>query len=297
MLTENFDHIIESYRFRTFSNINEVRETYNIKEKMGPLSENVSVEGFLVCETLDGILLSLVSFSREFFPYQDAISIHVYIPSKQERYLSTISLLKSFVLLAKITSFSKLISRHAPENIETLFMLLSLQFRVSELSSLSRRHALVEKQFDKNLLEKLDFNSLFGIRKFYSNFSFENSELRRQKEKLSLAKEDINILKNWLGINKDSGFYGLKNIDILLQKQENIRFTRLEDRIAKIYLFQNTEINGGLILCANQFCSRRKFLKLYNILKEDKAITVYYTTASNDFINSIFFSLDIQMLV
>jgi len=256
---------------------------------MGPVSENVSAEGFLVCETLDSILLSLVSFSREFFPYQDAISIHVYIPSKHEKYLSTKSLLKSFVLLAKFTSISKLISRHTPENIEALFMLLSLQFRVTEFSILSRRHALVEKQFDKKLLEKIDFNSLFRIKSFFSDFSLKSPDFSRQNKQSSLSKEEINILRNWLGISKNSQFYELREIEILLLKQEQIRFNKLLDRTGIIYLLQNSQKKGGLILCDGQSYSRTKFLKLYKILKEDKAMTVYYTSTYNDFINSIFF--------
>ena len=289
MKTDNFYYRSGQSRFRIFSNIDEVSTTYRIKEKMGPVSDSANADGFLVSETLDGLLLSVVSFCREFFPYDDAISFHVFIPAKQEKYRGTTALLKSFFLLGKVTGVFKLISRHAPENIETLLMLLDIGFKVSELAYHSKRHVLVERLFDKKFFESFDFSSRINIQDIYSNSRVLNPVRNRQKRQSTLTDSDTRILNKWLGISKNMGFFALKEIDTLLQKQEHLRCTELADGKEIIVFAQNIEISGGLILCSNQSNSRRQFFLLYQMLNEDNAITVYYTSAYNDFINSVLF--------
>ncbi len=289
MLTDNSYYISGQSRFRIFSNFDKISKSYHIKEKIEFISVTTNADGFLVSETLDGVLLSVVAFCREFFPYEEAVSFHSFIPSKQERYLGTIGLLKSYFLICKVTGMFKLISRHTPDNNKTLFMLLDMGFKVSELSCHSKRHVLVEKKFDKGIVERFNFNSDIVIRDIFNTSSLFKLVRRQHRKQAILVDADIRLLNNWLGISKNMGFGELSKIEVLLQKQKHIQSIKLEIGIEVIFLVQNIETSNGLILCLEQFNSRRKFLKLYNVLKEDYAITTYYTPAYNDYINSALF--------
>ena len=183
----------------------------------------------------------------------------------------------------------KLISRHEPKDIKTLFVLLDTGFKVSELSYISKRHVLVEREFDKELVERFNFNSNIIIRDIFNNSPMFNPVRRQHRRQTILADADIRLLNNWLGISKNTVFGGLREIEVLLQKQEHIRSVKLEIGIEIIFLVQNIERSSGLILCVDKFNSRRQFLKLYKILNEENAITTYYTSAYNDFINLVFF--------
>ena len=165
MLTDNSYYTSGELRFRVFSNLDKIPTTDHIKERVESITDAPNADGFLISETLDGVLLTVVAFSNEFFPYKDAISFHSLIPSKQGSIsLGATAILKSLFLICKITGMFKLISRHEPKDIETLFILLDIGFKVSELSYHSKRYVLIERKFDKELLIRFNLNSNIIVR-------------------------------------------------------------------------------------------------------------------------------------
>ena len=244
----------------------------------------------MIGETLDGVLLTVVAFSNEFFPYKDAISFHSLTPSRQGSIsLGATAILKSLFLICQITGMLKLISRHESKDIETLFILLNIGFKISELSNHSKRYVLIERKFNKNLLENFNLYSNIIIQDIYANSSLFNPVGRRNGRQTILTDTDIMLLANWLDISSDMVFTELKEIEQLLQKQKYIRSIKLEFGIEVIFLVQNIEINNGLILCPGNPNSRKTFLKLYKVLKEGNLIKTYYTSTYNDFIKAALF--------
>ena len=183
----------------------------------------------------------------------------------------------------------KLIFRHEPKDIETLFILLDIGFKVSELSYHSKRHVLVGRKFNKELLIRFNFNSNVIIRDIYTNSSIFKSVRRKNGRQTILADADIRLLANWLDISENVLFVELKETELLLQKQKYIRSIKLGFGIEVIFLVQNIETTSGLILCLGKSNSRKNLLKLYKVLKEGNAIRIYYTSTYNDFINSALF--------
>jgi hypothetical protein len=290
VLTDNSYYTSGQLRFRFFSNLDKIPTTCHIKEKVESITDAPDADGFLISETLDGVLLTVVAFSSEFFPYKDAISFHSLIPWKQGSiYLGTTAILKSLFLICKITGMFKLISRHEQKNIETLFILLDIGFKVSELSYHSKGYVLIERKFDKKLLTRFNLSSKIIIQNIYANSSIFKSVHRKNGRQPILADDDIRLLANWLDISKNMVFVELKKTELLLQKQKYIRSIKLGFGTEVIFLVQNIETTGGLILCLGKSNSRKNFLKLYKVLKEGNAIKTYYTSTYNDFINSALF--------
>ncbi len=290
MLTDNSYYNSGEIRFRAFSNLDKIPTTDHIKERIESITDAPNADGFLISETLDGILLTVVAFSYEFFPYKDAISFHSLIPSKQDSIsLGATAILKSLFLICKITGTHKLISRHESKNIETLFILLNIGFKISELSNHSKRYVLIERKFNKDLLENFNLNSNFIIQDIYANSSLFKPVRRRNGRQTILPDNDIMLLANWLDISSDMIFFELKETEQLLQQQKYIRSIKLEFGAEVIFLAQNIETSSGLILCPGKSNSRKNFLKLYKVLKEGSAIQTYYTSTYNDYINSVLF--------
>jgi len=290
VLTDNSYYTSGELRFRVFSNLDKIPTTDHIKERVESITDAPNADGFLISETLDGVLLTVVAFSNEFFPYKDAISFHSLIPSKQcSISLGPTAIMKSLLLICKITGMLKLISRHEPKDIKTLFILLDIGFKVSELSNHLKRYVLIERKFDKGLLINFNLYSNIIIQDIYTNSSIFKSVRRKNGRQAILADADIMLLANWLDISSDMVFVELKKTELLLQKQKYIRSIKLEFGIEVIFLVQNIETTSGLILCPGKSNSRKNFLKLYKVLKEGSAIKTYYTSTYNDFINSALF--------
>tara|TARA_Y100001960_G_scaffold308761_1_gene366465 strand:+ start:203 stop:1156 length:954 start_codon:yes stop_codon:yes gene_type:complete len=290
VLTDNSYYTSGELRFRFFSNLDKIPTTDPIKERVKSITDVPNADGFLISETLDGVLLTVVAFSNEFFPYKDAISFHSLIRSKQGSIsLGPTAIIKSLLLICKITGMLKLISRHEPKDIKTLFVLLDTGFKVSELSNHSKRYVLIERKFDKELLINFNLYSNFIIQDIYTNSSLFKPVGSKNGRRAILADTDIKHLANWLDTSSDMVFTELKEIEQLLQKQKYIRSIKLEFGIEVIFLVQNIETTSGLILCPGNPNSRKTFLKLYKVLKEGNLIKTYYTSTYNDFIKAAFF--------
>ena len=269
----------------------------NIQVKIQNISDIDKAEGYIIGETKEGILLSIVVFCEEYFPYENSVSFHSVIISKTNKYMATISLLTSYLYILKLTNIRTLISRHGPEHLDTLFMLLNLGFEVREFSYISSPHILVEKRFNKKFNNgitigrkedlKLLFHMDYGSKKFYKKKT--KKDQRRYSNDPTISNLDLKILSNWYEISGMKYPIGLNLLDELYINQPSIRSYKILSSGSFIYFLQNIEMESGVILCSPKVQHRHYFLSLFDILQERSNLNTIYTRVYNDFINSVIF--------
>ena len=269
----------------------------NLKVIIQDIADMEKAYGYIISQTREGSLLSIVVFCKEYFPYEKSISFHSIIISKAKKYTATIALLTSYLLISKITKIPSLISRHGPEHLDTLLMLLNLGFEVRELSSISRPHILVEKILNKNLGKEIEISCKTDIKKMCRiayNLNIGNKDnisenLSQYISEPVISSSDLKILSRWHGCPGIKLPIPLDKLDELYIKQPNIRSHKIVSGNNFIYILQNIELESGLILFSSKLQARHQFLSLFYILKDRNNLETIHTRNYNDYINSIFF--------
>lgn len=251
--------------------------------------DSKKAKGFLTAETTSGDYLSVTAFCREYFPFDDALLLHVLIVKRERVFLGSSSILKSFPLICKYNSIYRLISRHTSEYIEPLFMLLNLGFKVIEFSNFTNRHVIIEKKFEKKTIDALDLGSNFTIRDFYKYSSKLFPKTLVQDEVEILSYTDINLIKRWLGIQKNISVKKSRELELLLERQKYLEIKKLTNDDGTIFIIENLETKSGLIFISTMISSRKQFIELYRHLVRNNNTLSFYTTANNDYINSVLF--------
>jgi len=258
----------------------------NIRELTYQLPNISSADGFLLGKKLDGSNLSIVAYFLESFPYEKKISFHILSLSENASYLSTLSILYSYIFICNQMHVNSLISRHTIDQLDTLLMSLSLDFHVIEFSRYSIPNIVVEKKFILNntITKEDDYISVF-------NKNFANKEIKINSSqidfKISDSISNLNAFSRFLNIEYDQFPNTFEELDRLCKKQNNISGTRIGKRNKTYYFIENNNIVGAL-MCPKKVRSRRILKSVFKILLNCRS-QVIYTNIHDDWINSVLF--------
>ena len=242
--------------------------------------------GYLVSEALDGKLLTIVSYVKEFFPYNNSVSIHFFTPLKKNSFYSTKSTLITLFLISNISGCKKIISRNTSGEIQTLMMLLSLNFQISELMSQSEQMVVLEKQFNTAFLNDIELDTSHKINKIYNSYK-NNSSFKQINKNSILNLEQKITLNRWLGFKKSEEILELDTIKNKLTSQKQLLLVEIKSTLGKVYIFINKETNISLILIPLNLKNRAFLYKLYLKVSNISYIKTIYIQENNSFIRSI----------
>ena len=164
MKTSNQNTRIKSLDFEFIGQL----EFENISKKVKIITTRLpnidSAEGFVLGRKKNGLNLTIVPYYLEYFPHEKTLSFHVSFLTKNQSFIGTVSLLYSFILICNEMHVNHLISRHSIEQLDTLLMLLDLNFNVVEFSRKSEPHILVKKHFilKNNISKEAEYISAFN---------------------------------------------------------------------------------------------------------------------------------------
>ena len=289
MLTELPYYTSGKTRFCVYPGLYNIEPSRKIVRILETLIDAEKAEGFLTSEIENGECLSVVSFCREFFPYEDVLLFHVLIEQKQDLFLGTSAILKSFFLICKWTKIYTLVSRHTSEHIETLLMLIDVGFKVCEFSSKSVRNVVVRRDFEKAPVEKFNYDTDIVIKDVYRKTAITNRNANQKSGEKLLTPDAIKLILRWMGAVRGVGIKTIEDLETLVEKQKHIKMQRIGTRNKFIFLIENIETSIGLIFFPKKAVSRRVMLDLFIKLSENQFVETFYTTGTNDIINSVFF--------
>ena len=259
------------------------------------IPNNKDAIGFVLGGKKDGINLTIVSFNKEFFPYENKLSIHIAFLNQKKSFIASTSLLYSFILICNKMNVNDLISRHSKQQLDSLLMLLDLNFHVVEFSKNSIPHVVIEKNFifKKNIDKEEEYFSAFK-----NNYSNKKIDIKRNQisSKISLNKAESRISNSISNINAFSKLlnidYGkfpktFQQLDKLCRLQNNIKGTTIGSG-EKTYYF--IEINNliGALMCPKTYKARHSLKSVSKTLHSSNS-QVLYTNIHDDWINSILF--------
>lgn len=289
MLTEFPVYTSGKTRFRGYPALDKIPCSLKIVRTLESVIDSRKAEGFLVSEIENGSCLSVVSFCRDFFPYEDALFFHVLIERKKDLFLGASALLKSLFLMCKWNDTCTLISRHTSEHVETLLMLLGLGFRVSEFCLQSTRTVVIRMDFQKTMLRNFDYDTEIIVRDIYHKTANFPDKLIKESRGDMLTPSAIKLITRWMGLFEDSYIKKTEDLENIVERQENIQMKRVGNRDTFLFLIENIEINTGLIIFPEKAPARQIFLDLFAKLIDGQIVETLYTTKSDDLINSVLF--------
>ena len=119
----------------------------------------------VVCDFNKDDLISIVTFIKLNFPYDNLYEFHVEMFTKN-KFNGLTSILKSLKKLEDDFGADKLLSRHTKHEFNTLIMLNDLDYYPFEFSNEGEKNILVRKIRDKSLLDFICNTKLSNFKKF-----------------------------------------------------------------------------------------------------------------------------------
>ena len=295
MKTSNKITNIKSIDFRFLDQYNFANIPQNIKDLVNHLPNIDSAEGFLLGQKENGSNLTIVPYFLEFFPYENKISFHISFLSEKASYLSTLSILYSYILLCNKMHVNNLISRHSINELDTLLMSLDLGFNVKEFSRNSIPHIVVEKNFTlkKNIIKEEKYISAFKENYPIKKMNVKGGQMPSDTLKKSGEPQIYDSISNlqafsrWLNIDYDQFPKTFLELDQLCKKQSNFKGTIIGSGEKTYYFIENNNTIGAL-LCPETFKVRRVLKSVWKVLNDSNS-EVVYTNKHDDWIDSILF--------
>lgn len=123
----------------------------------------------VVCDFNKNDLISIVTFIKLNFPYDNLYEFHVEMFTKN-KFNGLTSILKSLKKLEDDFGADKLLSRHTKHEFNTLIMLNDLDYYPFEFSNEGEKNILVRKIRNKSLLDFICNTKLNNFKKFISGW-------------------------------------------------------------------------------------------------------------------------------
>lgn len=271
----------------------------HISEKVKIITNHLpnidAADGFVLGGKKDGPNLTIVPYCLEFFPYEKKISIHVSFLTQNKSFLGATSLLFSFILICNKMNINSLISRHSIGQLDTLLMMLDLNFHVVEFSRNSIPHVLIEKNFilKNNITKESDYIAAFKVNYPVKKINIKGDLMSFKTLKKSEESQIYDSISNlqafsrWLNIDFDKFPKSFFELDQFCKKQSSFKGTRIGSG-KKIYYFIENNNTIGALLCPETFRVRRVLKSVWKVLNDSNS-EVVYTNKHDDWIDSILF--------
>lgn len=268
-----------------------IKET-NISSYIPNIKDSI---GFVLGRKNDGINLTIVSYNKEFFPYENKLSIHIAFLNQKKSFIASISLLYSFILICNKMNVNDLISRHSKQQLDSLLMLLDLNFHVVEFSKNSIPHVVIKKNFilKKNIDKEEEYFSAFKNNYSNKTIDIKNNQipskisLNKVESRISNLISNINAFSRLLNIDYDKFPKTFEELDKLCKLHNNIKGTTIGSREKTYYFIENNNTIGAL-LCPETFRVRRVLKSVWKVLNDCNS-EVVFTNKHDDWIDSILF--------
>jgi hypothetical protein len=286
---------IKSIDYKFLDQIDFKNIPQNIKNIANQLPNIDSSKGFVLAQKEDGLNLTIVPYSLEFFPYEKKISFHISFLTQKQSFIGAISLLYSCILICKKMHVDSLISRYSFDQLDTLLMSLDLNFHVVEFSRNSIPHVVVEKNFilKNNITKESEYISAFKknypIKKMNVKYNQISSETTLNKGESEIYNSITNLqaFSRWLNIDYDQFPKTFLELDMLCKNQSHCKGTKIGSG-EKIYYFIENNNTIGALLCPETFKVRRVLKSVWKVLNASNS-KVVYTNKHDDWIDSILF--------
>jgi len=301
--TSNQSTRIKSIDFKFIDQL----EFENISEKIKIITKHLpnidSAEGFVLGRKQGDLNLTIVPYYLEYFPHEKKLSFHVTFLTNNHAFIGTVSLLYSFILICNKMHVNTLISRHSIEQLDTLLMLLDLNFNVVELSRKSVPYILVEKKFilRNNISKEAEyisaFNQNYPIKKINvkGDQIFSNNQTRTGKSQIYDSISNLQAFSRWLDIDYEKLPKSFFELDKLCKKQSYFIGKRIGSGKKIYYFIENNNTKIGALLCPETFKVRRMLKSVWKVLNESNS-EVVYTNKHDDWIDSILFLAGFAMV-
>ena len=296
MKTSNQNTRIRSIDFQFIGQL----EFENISEKIRNITNRLpnidNAEGFVLGRRKDGLNLTIVPYYFELFPHENKLSFHVSFLSKNHSFIGVVSLLYSFILICNKMHVHTLISRHSIEQLDTLLMLLDLNFNVVEFSRKSVPYILVEKKFilRNNVSKESEYISTFNQNYPIKNSNvkgdqiFSKNQKKTGKSQIYDSISNLQAFSRWLEIDYKKLPKSFSELDKLCKKQSYFTGRRIGSEKKIYYFIENNNTKIGALLCPETFKVRRVLKSVWKVLNESNS-EVVYTNKHDDWIDSILF--------
>ncbi len=295
MKTNNKVTKIKSIDFIFLNHSNFEKLPKNTRNLVSNLPNIQSADGYLLGQKEDGVYLSIIPYFFEYFPYEEKLSFHISFLGDKAPYLSTLSILYSYILICAKMHKNSLISRHSINELDTLLMALDLGFKVIEFSKYSSPHITVEKFFivNKKITKEEEYISAFNknypnkiIRKIKNQNSSKDSE-NLINSKISNSISNLKAFSRFLDIDYSQFPKTFEQLDKLCKMQKNISGTRIGNIDKSYYFIEKNRIIGAL-MCPKNHTTRGALKSISKTLLRSKS-KIIYTNVHDDWIDSIFF--------
>jgi hypothetical protein len=198
---------------------------------------------------------------------------------------------------------NNLISRHSIEQLDTLLMLLDLNFNVVEFSRKSEPHILVEKDFilKNNISTEAEyisaFNKNYPIKKMNvkGDQISSKSQMRTGESQIYDSISNLQAFSRWLDIDYEKLPKSFFELDKLCKKQSYFKGTRIGSGKKIYYFIENNNTKTGALLCPETFKVRRVLKSVWKVLNDSNS-EVIYTNKHDDWIDSILFLAGFAMV-
>ena len=296
MKTSNQNTRIRSIDFQFIGQL----EFENISEKIRNITNRLpnvdNAEGFIIGRRKDGLNLTIVPYYFELFPHENKLSFHVSFLSKNHSFIGVVSLLYSFILICNKMQVNSLISRHSIEQLDTLLMLLDLNFNVVEFSRKSVPYILVEKKFilRNNVSKESEYISAFNQnypiknRNVKGDQIFSKNQKKTSKSQIYDSISNLQAFSRWLDIDYKELPKSFSELDKLCEKQYYFTGKRIGSGKKIYYFIENNKTKIGVLLCPETFKVRRVLKSVLKVLNASNS-EVVYTNKHDDWIDSILF--------
>ena len=271
----------------------------NIPIKVKNISDHIpninDAIGFVLGKKKDGVNLTIVSYNKEFFPYENKLSIHIAFLNQKKSFIASSSLLYSFILICNKMNVNDLISRHSKQQLDSLLMLLDLNFHVVEFSKNTIPHVVIEKNFilNNNIAKEEEYISAFKKNYSSKTINIKNNQISSQTSlnkvdaKISNSISNINAFSRLLNIDYDKFPKTFEELNKLCKLHNNIKGTTIGSG-EKTYYFIENKNKIGVLLCPKT-SKVRKLLKSVWWALNDCNSEVVFTNKHDDWIDSILF--------